>query len=317
MPLSDIGLPEIDLAVGPAAGRHLEIGTSGGRERVFVREKPGPDPLADTVVFLHGLAGSSSNWTDLAHLLGSRMRTVAVDLPGFGFTEPPVGFDFTHRMHAEIVIGLLEYLDAPELHLVGNSFGGTVAVEVAARRPDLVTTLTLISPAVPDLRPDPRRISDDRMVAAYLPLVGARARRQLAAASARERVQRLIRLCFADPESVPPSRVEEAVEELSARDRLPWSVPALAMTTHRLVRSWLTAPSLWSTLRRIEAPGLVVWGGSDRVMSVRKARRTARELRRGRLLVLSRTGHVAQMERPVTLARALLGMREAVRSDAW
>ncbi|MBA8822984.1 pimeloyl-ACP methyl ester carboxylesterase [Saccharopolyspora lacisalsi] len=316
-PLSESELPAVDTTVRPAEGRLLDIDTSLGREQLFVREKPGPDPLADTAVFLHGLAGSSSNWTDLGHLLGSRMRTVAVDLPGFGFTEPPEGFDYTHHAHAEIVIGLLEHLDAGELHLVGNSFGGAVAVEVAARRPDLVATLTLISPAVPDLRPSLRRISDGRLAVAYLPLIGARARRQLAATSARERVQRLIRLCFADPDSVPANRVEETVEEFVARDRLPWAVSALASTTHCLIRSWLLDPSLWSTLRRVEAPTLVVWGERDRVMSVRKARRTARELPRGRLLVLSRTGHVAQMERPSILARAVLGMCAAVRAEAW
>jgi pimeloyl-ACP methyl ester carboxylesterase len=49
------------------------------------------------------------------------------------------------------------------VHLVGNSFGGAVALTVAARRPELVRTLTLVSPAMPDLRPDPRRVSDPRL----------------------------------------------------------------------------------------------------------------------------------------------------------
>jgi len=53
-----------------------------------------------------------------------------------------------------------------------------------------------------------------------------------------------------------------------------------------------------------------VWGAQDRLVTVRKALRTARSLPRGRLLVLPRTGHVAQMERPVTVARAVLGMWE-------
>jgi pimeloyl-ACP methyl ester carboxylesterase len=68
---------------------------------------------------------------------------------------------------------------------------------------------------------------------------------------------------------------------------------------------------------KITAPTLVVWGAQDKLVTVRKAPRTARLLPRGRLLVLPRTGHVAQIERPETVARAVLGMWETVAEDRW
>ena len=51
------------------------------------------------------------------------------------------------------VISLIEQRGNWPVHLIGNSLGGAVSTRVAARRPDLVRTLTLISPALPDLRP--------------------------------------------------------------------------------------------------------------------------------------------------------------------
>ncbi|MER7010905.1 alpha/beta fold hydrolase [Saccharopolyspora sp. NPDC000359] len=312
VPLAVDGVPPVDLAAKPPPGRHLPLATSWGPVRLHVRETPGP---AETAVHLHGLAGSSTNWTDLAALLSGRLRSIAVDLPGFGHTEPPPGFPCTREANAEAVIALLAQLPGP-VHLSGNSFGAAVAVEVAAQRPDLVCTLTLVSPAMPDLRLDPRRLSDPRIALAVVPVLGARARRQLATTTAAERTAQLLRLCFADPGLVPPHRFAEAVAEFEEREGLAWAGPALGRTTVELVRSWLVPParSLWRRLPEVSAPTLVVWGAEDRVVSVRKAPRTALLIPRGKLLVLPRTGHVAQMERPRIVARALLGL---VDSADW
>ncbi|MER6991736.1 alpha/beta fold hydrolase [Saccharopolyspora hirsuta] len=309
VPLAVDGVPPVDLTAKPPPGRHLQLATSWGPLRLHVRETPGPAADAGTAVHLHGLAGSSTNWTDLAALLSVRLRSIAVDLPGFGRTEPPPGFPCTREANAEAVVALLAQLPGP-VHLSGNSFGAAVAVEVAAQRPDLVATLTLISPAMPDLRLDPRRLSDPRIALAMVPVLGARTRRQLATVTAAERAAQLMRLCFADPGVVPPHRFAEAVAEFEERERLPWAGPALGRTTVELVRSWLVPParSLWRRLPEISAPTLVVWGAEDRVVSVRKAPRTALLVPRGKLLVLPRTGHVAQMERPRIVARALLGL---------
>ena len=318
VPIAADELRPVDLTAKPPPGRYVEVATAAGRCRVLLRETPGP-ALAETAVHLHGLAGSSSNWTDLAGVLSGRLRSIACDLPGFGFSEPPPGFDFTRQSHADSVIAMLDDLCAGPVHLFGNSYGGAVAIDVAARRPDLVATLTLISPAVPDLRLDVRRVSDQRILLAPMPWIGRKVRRQLAAVTPRERAERLLRLCFADPGAVPQHRLDEATEELRQRAGLPWAAPALGRTTAGLVRSWFMPPprSLWGLMSQVRVPSLVVWGSEDRVVTVRKAPRTAAALSRGRLLVLPRTGHVAQMERPHVLARATLGMLAEVQAGTW
>lgn len=313
VPLSTRELPELDPKLPPWPGG----AEAAGGVSLHVRRTPGAED--ETVLYVHGLGGSSTNWTDLAALLAPWANGASIDLPGFGFSEPERAFDFSLDAHAEVVRKYVEGLDRGPVHLVGNSMGGAVALLVAARHPGLVRTLTLISPAMPDRRPDPRRLSDPLMALAYLPLVGKRARRKLAAYTARERAQQVIRLCFADPHSFPDHRMAELVEEHTARAELAWANAAMSRSTFGIFRTWFARgeASLWRVAPTVRVPALVVWGSEDKVISVRRADRTAKLLPRGRLLVLPRTGHVAQMERPVAVAKAILGMWEAVETGSW
>jgi len=315
VPLYAGPLPSLDDEVTEWPGRIVE---SGG-VRLHVREVEGPGPDGDTAVYVHGLGGSSTNWTDLAGLLSGRTRGLIVDLPGFGRSEPPSDYDYTMEAHADTVTRFLDGLGAGPVHLLGNSMGGAISMMVAAARPDLVRTLTLISPAVPDLRPNPWRASDPRLPLAFLPVVGARARRALASLTPRERAEQLIRLCFAHPEELRPRRIAAFEAEAEERGTMPWARAALGRSMVGLLKSWLVRRpnSLWAVAARITAPTLVVWGTEDRLVSVRKAPRTARLIEHGRLFILPRTGHVAQMERPESVARAVLGMLDAVDSGRW
>src|SRR5690606_9957682 len=99
---------------------------------------------------------------------------------------------------AERVVRYLEVSGRGPVHLFGNSLGGTIAVRVAATRPDLVRTLTLVSPALPFL--NPRR----SLQARALPLIavphGRRiAARYLSSTTPEELTHQMIEACFADP----------------------------------------------------------------------------------------------------------------------
>lgn len=289
-----------------------------GGALLHVRHTPGPD-CGEVAVYLHGLTGSATNCTDLAGLVGSRLPGMAVDLPGFGRSVPPEGFDYAMDSQAEVIAAFLNGLGCGPVHLVGNSMGGVVALLVAARYPGLVGTLTLLAPAMPDLRVDPRRMSNPRMALAFLPVIGTSSRRALAKVSAEERTERMLRLCFADPSAVDPARRAAAVQESAERATLPWAAVAVTRSTEELLRTWLVprSRSLWRVAAEVRAPALVVWGTADKVISVRKAPRTAAALPRGRLLVIPATGHVPHMERPASVARAMLGMIDAVDQALW
>lgn len=312
-----VEIPELDQTLPPWPGAVEEV--NGVRMHVR-RTDPALSPDdAPTALYVHGLGGSSTNWTDLGTLLAPAGRGVAVDLPGFGFSEPRPGFDFSLTSQADLLAEYVTGLDNGKVHLFGNSMGGAIALLLAARRPDLVRTLTLISPAVPDLRPNPRRLSDPRMALAVLPVLGKPVRRRLGALTPAQRARQVIELCFADPSRFPEQRLAELAEEHGKRMAFGWAEPALARSTFGILRDWVRpgASSLWAVVPKVRVPTLVVWGEKDRVITARKARRTVDLLPNGRLLMLRNTGHVAQMERPVEVAQGVLAMWQGVDEGHW
>ena len=299
-------LPTLDADARPWPGREI---TSGG-VTLHVREAPGADVEA---VYVHGLSGSGTNWTDLSGLLAPRATGLAVDLPGFGFSRPPASPDYTPTGHADALLRWLAGRGRP-VHLLGNSLGGAIVLMVAARRPDLVRSLTLVSPAMPDFRPDPRRVSDPRLILSALPgPAGRRAREGLAAMTNRERIDSVVRLCFGDPTLAPEHRLAEAAAELDARAHQPWAYDAFDRTSKAMLRSWWRGESLWSVAARVRVPTLVVWGGRDRLVAPRLAARTTRAVG-GRLLMLPGVGHVAQIEAPEAVAAGVAGLWDEVAS---
>jgi pimeloyl-ACP methyl ester carboxylesterase len=267
------------------------------------------------VVYVHGLSGSATNWTDLAARLAPHAAGTAIDLPGFGLSSPLADRRYSLNAHADAVLCFLAGQGRP-VHLVGNSLGGTIALMVAARRPELVRTLALLAPAMPDRRPDPRRVSDPRAWVELMPWMRGRGGRRTPS-TPRQRVEQMIALCFGDPSLALEHRILEAVEEAVVRARQPWARDALWQTTLGMLGGWFGGARLWSIAAAVPVPTLVVWGGRDRLVSPKLAVRTTRTLPQGRLLALPHVGHIPQIEEPVTVARGILGMWRAVEVGHW
>lgn len=278
-----------------------------GRYRLFVRRTPvnaGTEPA----VYVHGLGGASTNWTDVMHLLAPRLAGEALDLPGFGWSDPPPDGDYRLGAHVKAVVAYLDGSGRGPVHLFGNSLGGAVCIQLAASRPDLVRTLTLVSPALPSLRP--HRPGDSQLVLLLLPGVGGVARRRLARIDAESRSRAVLESCFHDVSRVPPERLVEAADEVVRREELTWTADALLGSLKGLVASYLRwgPGGLWNSAARIRVPTLIVWGRHDQLVSVRLAVRAHAVIRGSRLLVVEDGGHVSQLEHPEQVASAVLDM---------
>lgn len=255
----------------------------------------GPDERA---VFVHGLAGSATNWTDLMALLADEVAGYAVDLPGAGYSPAPANGDYSVGAHARAVGRLIEHIGGP-VHLFGNSLGGAVAVRLSAARPELVRSLTLVSPALPDLLP---RYGPARVAMSAAPGLAEWMLRRLSAVPAERRIQATMEMCYADLTRIHPDRVQEAIEELRRRDRLPYAAAALVASARGIVREYFKN-DLWREAAAVAVPTLVVHGGRDRLVDARMALRAGRTFPNVRIVTLPRAGHVAQMEFPEAVAR--------------
>jgi Predicted hydrolases or acyltransferases (alpha/beta hydrolase superfamily) len=307
--LSDAELLPVDERVHAWPGRHVEVGAA----RLHVRTTPGDDPDAPPALFVHGLGGSAQNWTDLAGVLRDRFAIESIDLHGHGRSGPSPDNDYSPDAHKRAVIGYLEQSGRGPVHLVGNSMGGAISVLVAAERPDLVRTLTLISPAVPDnrIRAFPVK-NDPRAALLVVPGAGELLLRLYARRyTIEQRVVGTLKLCFADRRRYPEARLREAIDEARARAAMPWADTAVLRSTRGLAAAqFLRGRVGWATLRRIQAPTLVIWGDTDRLVAPDLAPYVAAAIPDSRLLVLERVGHTAMMEVPDVTARAILALVE-------
>ena len=101
----------------------------------------------DPVVLIHGSGPgvtSYANWRLVLPALAENFRVVAPDMVGFGFSERPANIEYGVQTWADQVVGLMDTLELPKAHLVGNSFGGAIALRVATQHPDRVGKLVLM-----------------------------------------------------------------------------------------------------------------------------------------------------------------------------
>ncbi|MYY80946.1 MULTISPECIES: alpha/beta hydrolase [unclassified Streptomyces] len=271
-----------------------------------VRSRPSTGPGLPPALFVHGLGGSSQNWSALMPRLEDVVDCEAVDLPGFGDSPPPDDGDYSVTGHARAVIRYLDASDRGPVHLFGNSLGGAITTRVAAVRPDLVRTLTLVSPALPELRVQRTAVPTGLLA---VPGVAALFTRLTREWTAEQRVRGVMGLCYGDPGRVTPEGFTAAVHEMERRLQLPYFWDAMARTARGIVNAYTLGGQhgLWRQAERVLAPTLLVYGGRDLLVSFRMARRAAAAFRDSRLLTLPDAGHVAMMEYPETVAT---GFRE-------
>ncbi|WP_329232594.1 alpha/beta hydrolase [Streptomyces sp. NBC_01460] len=268
-----------------------------------VRSRPAETAAPAPALFVHGLGGSSQNWSALMPLLADTLDSEAVDLPGFGDSPPPDDGNYSVTGHARAVIRLLDAGRRGPVHLFGNSLGGAVATRVAAVRPDLVRTLTLISPALPEIRVQRPAVPTALLA---LPGVASLFARLTHDWTAEQRTRGAMALCYGDPARISDEAFRHAVAEMERRLELPYFWDAMTRSARGIVDAYTLGGQhgLWRQAERVLAPTLLVYGGRDQLVSYRMARRASAAFRDSRLLTLPDAGHVAMMEYPETIAQA-------------
>ncbi|CAL9466191.1 2-succinyl-6-hydroxy-2,4-cyclohexadiene-1-carboxylate synthase [Streptomyces sp. enrichment culture] len=300
MPPANV-LPRV-AAVKAADGERLRSVHLPGITLTVRSRRPAHEGLPPAL-YVHGLSGSSQNWSALMPLLDGVVHSEALDLPGFGDSPPPDDGDYSITGHARAVVRYLDASGRGPVHLFGNSLGGAVVTRVAAARPDLVRTLTLVSPALPEIRVQRSAVPTGLLAVPGVATLFTRLTREW---TAEQRVRGVMALCYGDPGRVSEEGFRNAVEEMERRLQLPYFWDAMVRSARGIVNAYTLGGqhALWRQAERVLAPTLLVYGGRDQLVGYRMAQRAARAFRDSRLLTLPDAGHVAMMEYPETVATA-------------
>ena len=239
----------------------------------------------DPVVAIHGLGATKASFLASVAALAPDFRVIAIDLPGFGDSDKPIGAAYDARFFANAVVELLDALELDSANLLGNSLGGRVALEVALREPERARRLALLAPSLAWLR--------NRPWAPALRLV--RPELGLLPHAPRPVVERIIERAM--PEAAngwAAAGIDEFLRSFTtSRGRAAFYAAARQI--------YLEEPEgddgFWPRLKQLEVPSLFIWGKRDGLVPLAFARHVTEAVPAAEHLELN-CGHVPQMERP-------------------
>ncbi|MEW6554638.1 MAG: alpha/beta hydrolase [Actinomycetota bacterium] len=232
----------------------------------------------EAVLLVHGWIGSGALWGMVAPWLSERFHVIAPDLPGHGDSGIPDGFRFTLEGFTAFLADLLRELGLERVSLVGHSMGGSICVHFAATHPDMVERLVLIdTPGKGSALGWPARVPLVHHLAGLLHIFwGPRI------------TARLIKSSVLYPDDLPPTFLEEAVEQGSKVKK-----QALVETTHMLAQL-----DLDPLLPGIMAPTLIIYGDRDPSVRPAEAGRLRGLIPDAQLQMVPGCGHCPNYEYP-------------------
>ncbi|WNG35382.1 FAD-dependent oxidoreductase [Archangium violaceum] len=287
--------PRLRLATSQSSPVRLQtVNLQGGP--VHYADYGGSGP---TLVMLHGLGGCYLNWLPAAPLLTKHARVLSLDLIGFGRT-PMAGRSVGVASQQQMLQHFLTEVVGGPAVLVGNSWGGLVALAHAAQAPETTAGLVLVSPAQPPplgTRLDP--VQAARLVLHTMPGVGEYiVWRDGKRSGARGLFMDLLTLGCADVRRVPQEVVEENTALLAERmERMPLGHSASYLrATRSMLLTLLGRNRFESWVRGVRAPTLLVHGRQDRLVPVASSKALAALRPDWSFEPLDDIGHVPQME---------------------
>lgn len=251
----------------------------------------GHDPGGGTVLLIHGSGPGVSawaNWRLTIPPLAERYRVIAPDIVGFGYSDHPLD-GYTPRFWLDHVVGVLDSLEIARAHVIGNSFGGSLALGLAIHHPERVDRLVLMGSVGTRFELTPGLDA----VWGYQPSVESM--RELLAIFAFAPHPQIEELAVMRYEASIRPGVQEAYSRMFPSPRQS-SVDALAHGDDELAA--------------IAAPTLIVHGREDQVIPLSSSLALHRLIPDSQLHVFGRCGHWTQIEHSdefAALVMAFLG----------
>ncbi len=237
------------------------------------------------VLFIHGSGPGVSAWANWRLVLpeiGKRARCIAPDMVGFGFSDRPAGVRYDMDTWVAQAVGLLDALELPQADLVGNSFGGALALALAIRHPQRVRRLVLMGsvgvpfPITPGLD----------AVWGYTPSLEA---------------MRALLDIFAFDRGLVTDELARLRFEASIRPGFQESFAAMFPAPRQRWVDAMASPE--ADIRALPHETLVIHGREDQVIPLANSLTLAQWIPRAQLHVFGRCGHWTQIEHAARFAR--------------
>lgn len=239
----------------------------------------------EPMICVHGLGGTKASFLPTVAALADRHRVIALDLPGFGESDKPIAAAYDAPYFARSVTGLMDALEIDSAHIVGNSLGGRVAIEMGLLDRERVRSLVLLSPALAWLRDRPWKW----LLQLPLPRLG------LIQPTPRFVTEPIVRRLIPGAND---GWVAAGVDEFLRCYLTPRGRTAFYEAARNI---YMDEPNgddgFWPRLGGLECDTMFVWGRQDTLVPLAFRKHVERALPRVRHVVLD-CGHVPQLELP-------------------
>jgi pimeloyl-ACP methyl ester carboxylesterase len=275
-------------ARGPARLRFQGVETESGKMSILSAGTGEP------VICIHGLGATKGSFLPTVAALADRFRVVSLDLPGFGDSAKPILAPYHAPFFARAVVDLMNAMEIRRAHLIGNSMGGRVALELGLRHAERVGKIVLLAPSLAWRRQRP-----------WAPLVRLlRPELGLIQIAPRWVVEGVVRRIIPGAET---SWVQAGVDEFLRAYLTPRGRAAFYAAARQIyLEEPHGAKGFWTRLAKMEPECLFVWGKRDTLVPIGFAAHVRRVLPSALHLELD-CGHVPQLERPVDTHGAIAG----------
>jgi pimeloyl-ACP methyl ester carboxylesterase len=239
-----------------------------------------------TILLLHGFAANKDNWIRFAKYLTKDYHVVIPDIPGFGESSQIQNENYAAENQLKRIDRFTEVLKLERFHLAGNSMGGMLAGMYGAKYPQKVLTLALLAPGGVG-SPSPSEVA----------ILLQKGTNPLLTGNTGD-FDRLIKLCFAKPPFIPSQfKKVLAADAVAHRDfnKKIWDDMMGNLTKEALsARENLLKPYL----PQIQAPVLIIWGDTDKILDVGGVSVLEKNLKNYQTAIMKDTGHTPMLEKP-------------------
>jgi pimeloyl-ACP methyl ester carboxylesterase len=245
----------------------------------------------EVLLLVHGFAGDKDNFTRIARLLAPHYRVIIPDLPGFGDARRDPSARHNMAAQVEHLRAFMAELGVRRFYMGGNSMGGFIAAEYAARYPEQVASLWLLAPAGTD-EAHRSQAFQQYLAGGGMPLLVREPRD----------FDTMMAACMARPPFFPYSLKHELARRAVADYELHCAI----------MRELVDSPKLRGP---IQTPALIVWGTEDRILSAKGAAATKALMPNARVVMIEGIGHLPMLEATRNTTRDFLEFQRSLRPD--